>query len=1214
MWLKSIEVQGYKSFANKTSIVFPGGITAVVGPNGSGKSNIADALRWVLGEQSVKSLRAKKTEDLIFAGSTSRARMGMAQVSMTLDNQTHWLPVDYQEVTLTRRTYRSGETEYLLNGTKVRLRDLQDLLAQGGLGRDGYTIIGQGMIDQALALRPEERRLLLDEAAGITGFQARRDLALGRLKETEDNLTRVQDILEEIGPRVRRLQSRAERAYQHQRLSTELKDLLHRWYASEWVTVQSHWQATVQQEAFIGQQLMTARERLQSLERQQQDVGRLYGERRGMLEKLQTEREGLRQREGRARRDMAVLQERRRLLEQQVVAGAGEVDSLAQLWQKEQAALAAFQVEQSHLEDERQGNQQDLAMARKALAVEQEAQQAWETQIQAARKEVLRLTELVSDRRNWLQQAHERQVELKGHLSAAQQQLGQQAQAIAVLRQEERPLQGAMEQAEGELEELADEVLAVEQQARLARQKVEEGRHLWQQAQRQRDQLLARRDVFHGVRASYKRFDVGVRRLLEQSPGQISIIGALATFLQVPLEFERAIEAALGPWLQALVVPDMGATFSGLAWVLQHPPGRTTFLTLAESEQEISDPPPEYEALKAHEAGILGWAPALIQYDRKLEGLVKRLLGHVLLVRDLPVGELVLRHVSREVWIVTLDGTLLSPKGIGSAGQEGNRGQAEAAGLLASEREWRETEELLAVAEERLAEFDQILAAAETHEKEIRAAVERLTRRQSEIRRFREARRSELEKRQRQLDRLEQEHQWHNDLARKQQAEAEQLESRVTLLLKELEGAKTQLEIARVRLDQLQEEMHTRPIGAFQEQVTRFQTALTVLEGKLQTQEKLVREARSRLEQLASQRRNRQAQQARLQEDLEGCQEQLLRQETEIAAVLDVLKAVDGQIVPAEASISQIEIRQKDLGTEIGRGRRELQGLEMRHNEILLEVQRRKDRLQYLQQQLALDGELVEADPTWPQQLQLDLPLLAISDQLAPIGQGILVPPLPADAEEQIRRLRKELGKLGTVDLDAAAEYEELRQRHHFLSTQSVDLQKAAEDLQRVILELDQVMERRFEQTFKQTAEAFSTYFTQLFGGGSARLALVNGEDGKTVGVEILARPPGKRSQSLALLSGGERSLTATALLFALLRASPTPFCVLDEVDAALDEANVGRFRQTLQELGKDVQFVVITHNRGTIECASSIYGVSMAEDGVSQIISMRLEDVSSAA
>ncbi|MBI3943118.1 MAG: chromosome segregation protein SMC, partial [Chloroflexi bacterium] len=1007
MWLKSIDVQGYKSFANKTSVIFPGGITAIVGPNGSGKSNIADALRWVLGEQSVKSLRAKKTEDLIFAGSASRARMGMAQVSMTLDNQTRWLPVDYQEVTITRRTYRSGETEYLLNGTRVRLRDLQDLLSQGGLGRDGYTIIGQGMVDQALALRPEERRILLDEAAGITGFQARRDLALGRLKETQDNLIRVQDILEEIGPRVRRLQGRAERAYQHQRLSAELKDLLHRWYTAEWVKVQSHWQATVQQATFVGQQLTAARERLQSLERQQQEAGRLHGEHQGALVKLKNEREGLRQREGRLRREIAVLQERRRLLEQQMVSGTGEVDSLMELGRKEQTAFAAAQAEQSHLEEERQQIQQELAMARKVLAAEQEARQALESQIQASRKELLRLTELVSDRRNWLQQARDRQVELKNHLSAAQQQLDQQAQVINTLRQEEYPLSGAVEQAEGELEEIAGEIALVEQQARMCRQKVEEARRLWQQAQRQRDQLLARRDALQGVRVSYRRFDAGVRRLLEQSPAPVAILGALASLLQVPAEFERAIEAVLGAWLQALIVPDMEATFSGLAWVLDHPSGRATFLALAEGELYLSVPEPEYGALQANEAGILGWAPALIQYDRKFEGLVKRLLGHVLVVRNLATGEMVLSHVPHEVWIVTLDGTLLSPKGICTAGQEGNRGQVEVTSLLASEREWREVGELLAAAEVRLADLDQVLEEAEAREKEIGQAIDRLSRRQGDIRRYRESRRSELEKRQRQLERMEQEHQWHQDLARKQKTEAEQLEIRVNLLLGELDSAKTQHESAQVRLDGLQQELQTRPVGPVQEKVTSFQTALAVLQGKLQTQEKLIREARGRIEQFEAQRRQRQAQQARLQEELNGCQEQLVQHEIDIAAIVALLKTVDDQIVPAESSLEEIELRQKDLGAEIGRDRRDLQALEMRHNEILLEVQRSKDRLQHLQQQLALDGELIQPDPSWPQQLQLDLPLLAISDQLAPIGQGVPVPPLPSDAEEQIRRLRK---------------------------------------------------------------------------------------------------------------------------------------------------------------------------------------------------------------
>jgi len=990
MRLKHLELQGYKSFANRTEFLFDEQITAIVGPNGSGKSNIADGLRWVLGEQSYTALRAKRTEDMIFAGSDGRPRQGMAEVTLTLDNTDGALPIAFTEVTLTRRAYRSGENEYFINGARVRLRQVLDLLGAAGLSRSPYLVIGQGLVDAALALRPDQRRELIDEAAGIRPYQLKRDNALSRLAETQANMVRANDILNELSPRLRRLEQHAERAYEHARLSQELKDLLVTWYGYQWHRAQEQLRQAKARRQSIAQLMARHETELRELN---QRIVECRGEResqRGHLAGLRREEARLRGQYEEVRRNLAVRQERARLL----------ADQQGELEQEVEALRAQVK-------------------ATRAEIAEMEAGLRW------LEEESARQTARLEERRAAIQGLEARRVSLQQSLP------------------------------------ITEEVI-----------RKHKGRRL-------------------------------------------------ADLIQVPPELESAVEAALGDWLWSVIVETRDQAVEALKDLWAAGGGRATFLPL-----DALRPPALWteDPIRLHrdQPGILGRLCELIHCDDRFRPAVESLLGTTWLVADLDLA-LQLWERNPGIRFVTRRGEVLEPTGMVTGGDASARGKRRTPYQARGQRAGASGD----------------APARDPLEKAAKGAEER-------------AGASEL-----------------NQLGAGSWETRGLAAEAAAALTSPLEAARAGLAGRQRDLSQLRERLNARV---------------------------------QRLEALAVELRD-------LRAEIQGLEAEQQRLGGELAAL-------EGQIQPAEAALDEMRERERRLEQEVSQVRERRRQAEASEVEVTAEVSRWEERATHLQAEIAADLELlaVREDRL---QLALDLP-----GDLSPLPAVTVI---PEGLERQVHDLKRRLRALGPVDPETLAEYESTRERYNFLSEQIADLHKAAEDLGQVIAELDQIMAERFNETFTAVSEAFSRYFTALFGGGTARLVRVESEGiltersvsaegdrpGKpeNVGVDIVARPPGKRPQPLALLSGGERALTAVALIFALLEVSKTPFCFLDEVDAMLDEANIERFRQALQSLAQRVQFIVITHNRGTIEAAHSIYGVSMSEEGVSQVISLKLDE-----
>ncbi|TEU16239.1 MAG: chromosome segregation protein SMC [Anaerolineales bacterium] len=1196
MRVKDLELQGYKTFAFKTEFVFGEGITAIVGPNGSGKSNIADAVRWVLGEQSYKTLRGKSTVDMIFSGSESRPRMGMAQAALTLDNSDGWLPVEFSEVTIARRAYRSGENEYLLNGNRVRLRDITELLATGGLSRRTYTVIGQGLVDTALSLRPEERRALFEEAAGVTVHQAKRDNAIAKLEATQQNLLRVNDIISEIGPRLERLKRQAERAQEYAQLSQELEGLLRLWYGYQWRQGQKALRQSRSKAREQRTQLEGRRKELAELEQRIAQVRAQQAEKREQLSQWHRESSTLHAEAEKLQRGLAVCQERKRLLSQQREEILHEITPLEVNREAQQERIAQIEEELSRIEGQLKESAAQIQEVQKQLDHHEGQRQALVERLAALRQQAFELSTGLADRQNRLIQLDERREELRGEREGHQQAIaGQEAQkAIA-----EEHLQAV----KGQLDALQAQVQALVAQREDKEREIEAGQERQAQLQaslaeiqRQEERLLARQELLARMREEMAGYQSGVRRVMQAAgTGQLSgIVGTVVSLIEVPAELEAAIEMALGTHGQDIVIETWADAEAAIGFLKQTGRGRATFLPLdtVRSPEPISLP---------QETGVLGLAVELIGCETQLCPALNVLLGRAIVVEDLGTARRILGQVTRDSYpyqIVTLAGEMVHSNGTITGGATEEQG----GGLLAHEREWRELPDRLAdVGQKRQELEEQGQRAAEAYQ-QLLAMLANLEDRGSELRAASEARAAEADAAERQIERLAQEIEWRRGLERQLDDEMAALDEKETDIGQEMESLKADQASIQEEGAALEEQLETMTGDDLYEQLTQLKTALAVTEQSCEDRRTILRSHQANLQHLEGQIAAKQERADELAQEGKALAiqiEELQAREEELSGQIQALAEL---IEPTEVELVELEGQQVALESEESDFRSRLQRYETIYSQAALDMERRRDDLLSLRQQIQNDLGLVELEMTDLMPGQPPLPLKPLVSTLPSIDE------LPEGLEDEIQRLKIQLKRAGSINPNAPTEYAEALERHTFLTTQVEDLEQASSSLRQVIAELDQLMEADFRETFEAVAAEFKECFTTLFGGGAAKLVLTDPENLMETGIDIVVRPPGKRQQSLALLSGGERSLTAVALIFAILKASPTPFCILDEVDAMLDEVNVGRFRKMLQELADRTQFVVITHNRGTIEAANTIYGVSMGEDSVSKVISLKLE------
>ncbi len=1199
MRLKHLTLHGFKTFAAKTEFSFDGDITAIIGPNGSGKSNVADALRWVLGEQSHSQLRARRSEDLIFLGSPGRTQLGMAEVTLVLDNTDRTLPIAYDEVSITRRAFRSGENEYYINRSRVRLRDVLDLLAPIG---QSFTAVGQGLADELLSLRPEERRALFEEAAGIRPFFAQRDDALRRLARTEDNMLRVNDLVAEIEPQLKHLERQARHAQEHDAVVGELRGLLDGWYGAQWRQAQAACETARAAEAAAADALARARAAAASAERRLQETRAVVAQHQAEVERRVAEQQGVLQQGDYAARAAAVQTERLAALEQQQQATLQEHESGREALAQAQAELAGLlAVEDGTVAAER-ALRADVGTAESAQHRAVEARRAADRALAAAQERAAAGSAQAAGLRQRLAGSQDHRAELERQLADQQAAADRLAARQEAEEAESAAAAEALRAAEAAQATAVAALAAAEQALHAAQQAREHAEKERRAAAAEVDSLATRLDLARRVSEGGHGLPHPVRAVL-QAPGLTGRHGVVALLIQVPAALETAIEVALGGRIHDVVVSTWGDAEAAVAWLRENRAGRATFLPL--DSLRVAETHGDPVRGLTGRAGVEGVAARLVSAAPEYAVVVDYLLGRTLVVADLPVARQVLPRVPGGWNIVTLGGDIVRAGGAVTGGSA-----AREHGVLAREREQRELAAALEQAQALVAARTR--TAGQTADGVARAEAGR----QAAAEAARAAARHAAERREaaghlaQRRAQSAQEATWRAGLVRQAQEALDDWGCRLAGFAAELETLESQssgLVAAIATLQQAALEARGAEARA-RDEVTALRTRLAVAEEGARHRRAAVQAAQTQQARLADQQRARALRLESLEADL-----------AQAAAALDAARAgaarwdaaaadLRGRVAAAQQALAAAREQQAALDEAQRAAQGSVLAAESAYGHRAIDRERQKAGADQLRVRIVEDLELgagaAEPDPdAWPAWAARWAAAAAAPDAAA-----------AADVESRIGLLRGRLRRMGPINPLAVEEFATAQARHGFLTGQLRDLETAAASLRQVAADLDRLMRERLSETFAAVAAAFRETFPRLFGGGSARLELTDPADVTATGIEIIAQTPGKRAQPLSALSGGERALTSVALLFAILRVRPTPFCIMDEVDAALDEANIGRFRNELRELSARSQFILITHNRATIEVAAAIYGISLAPDSASRVLSLRLEEVPLAA
>lgn len=1173
MKIKRLEIIGFKSFVDKVALDFQDGVTGVVGPNGCGKSNIVDAIRWVMGEQSAKNLRGKLMEDVIFGGSESRKPHGMAEVSLIFDNEDGLAPpafAEYAEIMVTRRLYRSGESDYLLNKTPCRLLDIAELFMDTGVGKRAYSIIEQGKIGFILNAKPEERRFLIEEAAGVTKFKARKKTATRKIDATKQNLLRLGDIISEVNRQLGSLKRQAQRAERYRKYREELKGIETRFALRRYRQLKQELASSSSEEQQRSKALETLAARLEQQELRL-DEGRL--------------------RQVGAEKDLSQIQEQVYRLTGEIQQAEGKISFSQQqhsslALQKERRSAESDEVRQRldglgeqeiALERDAASLAGELARAELALAeavVRAEACEAIE-QAGSARQEALRhsLYSLMGEltRVHNQQEDVRRRLELQGERTARNQQEATQiqeqldnargeasarAEELDTARQKHAALRAEREQVQGELEGLRERQEGNEQQLLDAREQLNRDR--------------SRLESLQQLERSLEGYAGGVRTLLKEAAFKDRFAGLVADHLQVPAACEIAVEAVLGERLQILLSTSSETAAEALTF-LQQQGGRATFL-LSEVKsvaapawsggQHLAD----LVTAKTAESALLGLLQGVY--------LVDDLAPH--LQQPLPFG----------LALVTPQGELLTSRGEWSGGSSQVLGD----GLLHQRRELQELGDRVADLQQQVADLQQQREAlqderiaADARGQELAAAIHRqelqLVDNDKDLGRYRQEEERLLERVEvlnLEENQLHAEHEQLKRLLAEAEAGRQDKEAGKVALEVELEALQGELRQQRVELAETREQLTTIKVEAAslrerEEAGRRSRAGLEDLRGEL----------KGRLALLASQQDDASAEQGKLKADAVTLQQQLevlfARREEEqkkFDLLRDRFEELAGQIMHEEEQA-------RELRQQAGRARDAVGGLQ-------LELREKELALDHLRQ-------------SFLERHRLDLADLPEVEDEPEIDQ--------AAAETRLEELKRLIEGIGEVNLTAIEEYQELDERFTFLSEQQEDLRQSLHGLQTAIAKINRTTRKRFKETFDLVNVKFQEVFPRLFRGGRAELALTDGDDLLETGIDIIAQPPGKKLQGVTLLSGGEKALTAVALIFAIFLIKPSPFCLLDEVDAPLDEANIGRFNEMVKEMALISQFIIITHNKRTMEMADTLYGVTMQEPGVSKLVSVQINE-----
>jgi len=1180
MFLKRLDIVGFKSFADRISVDFAGGVTAVVGPNGSGKSNITEAIRWVLGEQSAKSLRGSKMEDIIFAGSDTRKRLNMAEVTLTLDNGDQFLPIDYHEVSVTRRVYRSGESEFFINKQSCRLKDIIDLFMDSGLGKEAFSIISQGKVEEILSAKPEDRRTIFEEAAGVLKYKTRKKKAEIKLAETEENLNRVQDILYELNAQIEPLKMQAsiakdyldkkEELKQHEvaLLAHEIEELHDRWEALK-RSVEENRDRELELTSQIQKKeanLEEMRDQISALDESINDLQQVLLLASEELEKLEGKKEVLKERKKHAAQNEQQLKEQiAELTEQinQLLKEKEEQKSVYETCEKEVKELKSFLQKKENELLSLDGNIEEKLEQLKSDYFEKL------NELASARNEINYIEEQLSLRKvkaDRLDEANEKYISERKELKKEKGKIEAQLSKIG------KTLQNQLSSYHAGLKTLES-----------LKQQYEKKESLLYQAYQYLQKAKSKKEMLEAMQEDYTGFFQGVREVLKAKNKLKGIHGAAIELLTTKHEYETAIEIALGAASQHIVVDDEESARQAIAFLKKNAFGRATFLPLSVIKGR-SIPKYQLSIAESH-PDFIGIASQLVEYESAYKPIIENLLGNVIIAKTLEGANAIAKQIQYSHRIVTLEGDVVNPGGSMTGGAVKQKSPS----FLTKNRE-------LESIRDKIAEMEEKTALLEKEVKNLKQSIAKKEKELDDLREEGSSLRMEEQALKGSLREIELKERNINDHLKLYDAEKiayveeqEKLDERKTKLLSSIEQMEGQIQQLDSEIRQLAEKKEKQ-----QKSKEEWMQEITELKIILAGKEESFKNSKEQL--------------ARLEKEYHLANQKKKEAEKDLQLLLDEIdRDHSGEIQLEEIKKEKLEDKNKtieliasrrrqrmSMQEELEREEKEWKELKRAHKQltdVLKDEEVKLNRLDveldqllnYLQNEYKLTFEAAKA--RFPLQMEKE------------------------EAKKKVKLIKLALEELGTVNLGAIDEYERVRERHEFLTEQRDDLLNAKETLFKVIAEMDEEMKKQFSQMFAKIRSQFDIVFKELFGGGKADLILTNPDDLLNTGVDIIAQPPGKKLQYLSLLSGGERALTAIALLFSILKVRPVPFCVLDEVEAALDEANVQRFSKFLKRFSENTQFIVITHRKGTMEEADALYGVTMQESGVSKVVSVRLED-----
>lgn len=1182
MYLKSLEVHGFKSFANKLVFEFHDGITAIVGPNGSGKSNVADAVRWVLGEQSAKQLRGAKMEDVIFAGTQMRKPLGFAYVAITISNEDHRLDVPYEEVKIARRVYRSGESEYLLNGASCRLKDVQELLFDTGIGKEGYSIIGQGQIDKILSGKPDERRELFDEAAGIVKYKRRKAAAEKNLEEEKQNLVRIEDVLSELGKQVVPLERQAGKAREYLKYRDELKNLDVNAFLMEYDRTGAELAEADKKIEIADSDLEKARSGLEDcrqqykeLEEQLNNLNSVIEEEGGILSEKKVQYNN-------AENSIKVLNEQINAIHQSEQHFKEQIQSF-----KERKTV--FENELADYNTQSVANNEELAELEAAKKENEAALKTVQDKIKESQQEIENCRNEMMEALNEASGIKAEENRLKTLLEQNNIKKAEFTQRVIKNKSDAAAFTEIMEKGQKALDEVSEKISAKKklnqeygQAAEELNNNIKNLENEYKDMQQQFHIENSRLSSLKNMAERYDGFGQSIRRVMEQREKHPGVIGVVADIIRVRKEFETAIETALGGSIQNIVTDNAGTAKDMIQYLKKNKYGRATFLPLANIRQGKEM---QADGIMGQK-GVIGTASSLVETDAQYSTLVKYLLGRHIVVDNIDNAIALAEKYNHTIRIVTIEGDLLNPGGTMSGGAFKNSNN-----LLGRRREMEDLEKAVKTLGDKLSKISARLEEAENKRSSVTGKIaanekiiQELVLEQNTARINYDRALSDFKANEEKLVHI------HIEAKETEQRDNELKKAleEVSIKLSDNDGKNQSYEEQISLLNAGLEELHNSENSISQEnsnlmvEITSIGNRRSFISENINRITKEIKDMETGIEEAVSNSGNIDKLVCGKQQEIEQVLQDIEDIKLETARISEGLEK-------RKAEREELSVKNKECLSK----REELAELASELDKECFRLGSQRDKLEdrinsyteYMWEQYELTYHSAEALKT---ESTLSL----------------------ADMKKRIEELKSTIRALGDVNVNAVEQYNELMERYELLSGQHADLTEAAEVLVGVIEELDTEMRRQFEIQFAEISRRFNNVFKELFGGGRGTIELVEGEDILLAGINIIAQPPGKKLQNMMQLSGGEKALSAIALLFAIQSLKPSPFCLLDEIEAALDDSNVGRYAEYLHKLTKDTQFIVITHRRGTMDAADILYGITMQEKGVSTLVSVNLVEV----